>query len=81
MKRCPKCEEMKPLDQFGGNRSRPDGKAFYCKICTGKITKKWDKDNPENKKERKKKYRQSHQDQENAYRRKWLSEHPGYYNK
>ena len=30
---CPDCRQSKPVDDFGLNRSRPDGRAFYCKVC------------------------------------------------
>lgn len=30
---CPKCGEDKSLDLFHNNRSRPDGKACWCKAC------------------------------------------------
>jgi len=32
-KRCPRCEETKPLDEFGICNSRIDGHNAYCKIC------------------------------------------------
>lgn len=33
-KYCPACDTDKPIDEFTNNRSRPDGKASYCKLCT-----------------------------------------------
>jgi hypothetical protein len=32
-KRCPDCDEVKPVADFGENRSNPDGLAWYCKLC------------------------------------------------
>lgn len=32
-KRCPKCENMKPVDGFAKNRARHDGLDSYCKLC------------------------------------------------
>jgi hypothetical protein len=32
-KTCPDCGEDKDLEDFGVNRSRPDGRAYYCRIC------------------------------------------------
>ena len=32
-KKCPDCGVVRPLVEFGVNASRPDGLAFYCKIC------------------------------------------------
>ncbi len=33
MKRCAKCGETKPLDQFFKNRARSDGVSGYCRPC------------------------------------------------
>jgi hypothetical protein len=33
VKQCPDCEEVKPLDEFPLNASRPDGRGYYCKAC------------------------------------------------
>lgn len=33
VKRCPDCEEVKELAEFGRNKSYPDGYGFYCKPC------------------------------------------------
>ncbi len=33
MKLCKACGQTKPLDQFHNDRSKPDGKNFYCKPC------------------------------------------------
>lgn len=30
---CPKCGERKPITDFARNRSRPDGRAAYCRPC------------------------------------------------
>ena len=37
-KRCSKCGEEKPLDDFGGNRTTKDGKQRWCKACMNKAT-------------------------------------------
>lgn len=33
MKRCTRCREEKPIDQFHRNRSRGDGWSVWCKAC------------------------------------------------
>jgi hypothetical protein len=33
VKKCPRCKELRPHSEFGRNRTRPDGLAFYCKRC------------------------------------------------
>lgn len=32
-KYCPKCEKVKPLDDFPRNRNRYDGHGAHCKLC------------------------------------------------
>lgn len=34
MKMCTKCKIEQPLENFGNNKSYPDGLAYYCKSCT-----------------------------------------------
>lgn len=34
MKKCPKCDSIKALDDFGNNRTTHDGKQQYCKPCS-----------------------------------------------
>lgn len=33
MKRCTDCDRVKPSEEFGLNRQRPDGLSFYCREC------------------------------------------------
>ena len=33
MKKCTKCGEVKPLDQFSNHIRHKDGKRFRCKVC------------------------------------------------
>jgi hypothetical protein len=37
---CPKCNNLKPISQFGIYRSSADGHVSYCKPCWVKITLK-----------------------------------------
>ncbi len=37
LKRCSKCGEVKPLDDFGSNKQAPDGRNWGCKTCTAKV--------------------------------------------
>lgn len=39
-KRCSKCHDVKPLDDFHKNKAHSDGRANYCKECTKKNCKK-----------------------------------------
>jgi len=36
MKKCNKCGEIKNLSDFASDRSREDGKSYYCKTCDNK---------------------------------------------
>jgi len=33
LKKCPRCQEEKPLEDFGVCRARADGRNLYCKVC------------------------------------------------
>lgn len=33
MKKCPCCLKVKPFNEFGMDRSRPDALCVYCRIC------------------------------------------------
>lgn len=47
MKKCNRCGEEKPLDEFGNNKTIKDGKQRMCKICTEEYNKDWNLKNPE----------------------------------
>lgn len=36
-KKCPRCGEVKPISEFGINRTRKDGHTGYCKVCTSEV--------------------------------------------
>lgn len=38
---CPKCKTTKVIDQFAKNKSKPKGRASWCKQCTTVLVKKW----------------------------------------
>jgi hypothetical protein len=40
-KRCCHCKQIKPLSDFGKNKSRKDFRQNYCKICGNKYNKKY----------------------------------------
>ncbi|TYB70192.1 hypothetical protein FXF51_03755 [Nonomuraea sp. PA05] len=33
VKRCPDCDEVKAIEEFGLNKRQPDGRARYCRAC------------------------------------------------
>lgn len=40
-KQCPNCRTIKPLTEFGANRARSDGRAFYCLPCNRERSKRF----------------------------------------
>lgn len=41
-RRCTRCKVEKPLDAFAGDRSRPLGKMYICRVCDGqRHAQKW----------------------------------------
>jgi hypothetical protein len=55
-KRCYKCEETKPLEEFSNNKSKGDGKCSECKLCAKQYKKQYRKDNPEKIRQTQQKY-------------------------
>lgn len=45
-KRCPTCQEVKPVEMFYVVKSRPDGRAAHCKKCSWEREKKNRENNP-----------------------------------
>lgn len=50
-KRCSRCGETKPLDDFYRAKSRPDGRQAYCKQCKKSVYSQYAKENAESVKE------------------------------
>lgn len=48
MKRCKKCKELKPLEDFHVKKVAPDGRRSRCKSCTNDDILQWRIDNPMN---------------------------------
>lgn len=47
VKRCNKCGETKPLDQFNKHKNRSDGVQIYCKLCSHAMRTEWGNKNPD----------------------------------
>lgn len=60
-KYCPQCQQVKPSTDFHKNSTRYDGLASLCKVCKGKINKRYSQTENGQKslKMRKERYRQS----------------------
>jgi hypothetical protein len=92
-KRCPKCGEVKPLDAFGTDRSRKDGKARRCRECRNQAQREWRAANRhitnmytriyyrrhrDQVREYQKKWRDAHKEERAAYQKKWRADNPDY---
>lgn len=73
-KRCSKCGETKPLNDFYANRKMRCGRDSWCKACSIRNTQAWAKRNPE----RVKAWRAANRDRVNRYHHNWLAANPGY---
>lgn len=47
MKRCAKCGDTKPVDEFSKDSGHRDGLTSYCKLCAVAASTKWVAANPE----------------------------------
>lgn len=47
MKRCARCGEEKPLDDFWRETARLDGRRSYCKSCSREYVRDYKRENPE----------------------------------
>lgn len=47
MKLCCRCNNSKPVSEFGSNKSRKDGYQPYCKQCRSVYNTHWRMDNPD----------------------------------
>jgi 5-methylcytosine-specific restriction endonuclease McrA len=62
MKKCPRCETFKDLNEFGLNKSKKDGRYVYCLECSRIISKEYYNKNHEEKLEREKVYREKNKE-------------------
>ena len=45
-KRCTKCSEVKPIEQFNKDAHKASGRRSHCKTCTRKFSQQWREENP-----------------------------------
>lgn len=45
LKRCSKCDKIKPISEFYKDKGSRDGHYFYCKTCSKSAAKAWQSDN------------------------------------
>ena len=56
---CSSCKEIKPINKFGKNKTRKNGKHYYCKKCVNLKSSEWEKRNPEKVKKMDRNYRKN----------------------
>ena len=78
-KKCAKCGEIKPLDEFTKCAKSPDGRGSYCKVCHKAYTKQWNLEHPEQVKQNRKDYDAAHADKRKAQRKKYRADNPEYF--
>jgi hypothetical protein len=87
LKRCSKCGELKPLDQFTKDRTNADGRRTQCKECKHKDENERYQQNAERKREyrqqnaerireRQREYTAAHRESIRENNNRWRQEHP-----
>ena len=71
VKRCPACEQHKPLDAFNKADKRPDGKRIYCRECESAKNRAWAARNRDRERERTRHWAQKNKDKVVGYTLKW----------
>lgn len=70
-KRCPRCGETKPLEDFPPNRTKASGRHSYCRPCMNAYHRAWDRAHPEHGAPRVRDYRARNADRLPEMRRRW----------
>jgi 5-methylcytosine-specific restriction endonuclease McrA len=71
MKRCPKCQETKPVADFHKNKRNADGLTSYCKPCWNEYTRQQAVKHRDRKNAQNAKYEREHAEERRAYRAAW----------
>lgn len=79
-KKCTKCGEIKPLNEFYRNKASKDGYRSDCKDCCAARKKKWKENNRDKVLAEKRRYRERHKDKINARIREYRTENKEYVN-
>lgn len=70
LKRCPKCGEIKPLDQFHADRRRHDGRSAYCRQCRSAARKVAYEVDSERERQRARDYYEANREQRSEYQKR-----------
>jgi 5-methylcytosine-specific restriction endonuclease McrA len=78
-KRCNRCEAVKPIEEFYGDRTAGDGLQRRCKDCSKAHAKEWHEKNPpdlDRQRETLRRFRERNPDKDKEYGRKWRGKDP-----
>lgn len=74
-KRCTKCGEWKPRNQFCVMKANKDGLNTVCKPCGAERSRQWRKENPEKEREMYRKYRENNKEAKAVYFHDYYQSH------
>ena len=74
-KKCSKCGEVKPINEFYKQKSCKDGLNSYCKCCMNKKVEEWRKKHPKERIKHQKKYINKYKKKYSEYQKKYKKEH------
>lgn len=75
-KRCPKCGEIKSLNDFGFDKRRIDQKRYVCKICANKAARQYAINNPEKVHEACKLWHKNNLEKVHKRHKQWIIDNP-----
>jgi hypothetical protein len=73
-KRCSKCGQVKPVDEFHRDKRTPHGRLYKCKMCVNSYNREWGRANRARKTANTQKWRKQNPDKIKSYvpmRKKW----------
>jgi Recombination endonuclease VII len=70
MKKCSRCQELKPLEQFYSDPRYRDGKSSRCKICACQVSQQSQKSNPDRYRANTKRWRERHGEELSEFTRR-----------
>lgn len=78
-KRCPRCNETKPLSDFHRKKTTKDGLCCWCKECNCANARGWRNNNLEKHRERARKYGNLHKEARATRSKRWRQKNPERY--
>lgn len=75
-KKCSKCGEIKPLEEFNKNPRSSDGKAYQCRECANAACRQWYAANPEKGRELSRRWQKVNLERKRENARKWAAANP-----